>query len=889
MRCSVNGRPVDLAVRAEDTALDVLRGPLGLTGTKLACGAGTCGACTVLADEVPVCACLLPAADLDGRRITTIEAFAAADHPVQRAFMHEDALQCGYCTPGFVVQSIAFFDAWRASEGRRTPPPEAIAEACAGHLCRCGAYPNIRRAIARACAGDYDEAPAAPPPRHDAAAKVTGAAVYTVDVRLPGQLEGRILRAPLAHAEIARLDVSPAAASAGVVAAVDLTGGLTSVRYVGQELAAVAADDRERAREALACIEVSFRRLPPAIGLDAAARDAPRVYPSIFSHKVSESELPLVPTLWHGNLRGPTLLMSHHAVRAELRLHEAERAGGEDLVKGRWRSSSQSHTPLEPHACVAHWTGEDEVEVYVSTQACADLAIDIAERWGLRRDHVRVRCAFIGGAFGAKADLTMETVAAIELSRAARRPVRVVLGNDEELVAGGYRPGVAMDLSLHMQAGGAIDAIGLTARSDGGVAIGSTVASVARFAYPAAPKWLADYDVVSHAPPGKPFRGPGGPAAFWALEQAVDIAVRRHGLDAVAVRRANDPDPGTSALLDWVESIPAWTDRRQSPRGDRILRGVGLATGVWTAFVHSDTSVTVSAGPDGLVVSCACQDMGNGTRTVLARAVGDVFGVEPAAVDVRLGDSRLVRATMSSGSRTTASVAPAAESAAREVRDRVGRAAALRLGMDRPTIDRAGVGDGTSVEPWPTILAGADPVEVTMKRPRDPGGHVLPIALDGFLVGRARPVSAHVCEVEVDRRTGRVRVPRIWTGLSVGRIRVEPLARSQAIGGAVQGVSYALYEERRLDPVTGRTLTQSLDDHRLCGLADAPEVNVHFVSGDFESMAGGGVGLGELTTLAVAASIGNAVFDATGWRPTELPLRIERVLPALRALGIDER
>ena len=890
MKCTVNGRAVDVPVHAEDTAIDVLRGPLGLTGTKLACGAGTCGACTVLADSVPVCACLLPATDLESRQITTIETFAAGDHPIQRAFMAEDAMQCGYCTPGFVVQGIAFFDAWRAAEGRREPSADVIAGACAGHLCRCGAYPNIRRAIARACTGDYDAAPADAPPRHDAHAKVTGAAVYTVDVCLPGQLEGRILRAPVAHADITTLDLSGASALEGVGAVVSLTGGAPRVRYVGQEIAAVAADDRYVAAQAIGRITVTFDVHPAAIGLEAASRpDAPHVYASIFEDKVSQSELPVFPTLWRDNVRGPSFLMSHEVLRAEWALRSARRSVNPGFVKARWRSSSQSHTPLEPHACVAHWTSDDELDVYVSTQACSDLALDIADRWRLPRERVRVRCEFVGGAFGAKADLTMETIAAIELSRAARRPVRVALGNYEELVVGGYRPAVDVDLSLDMTANGVIDTISMTARTDGGVAIGSAVAAVARFAYPDVPKWLSDYDVVSHTPPARPFRGPGGPAAFWALEQAVDTAARRQALDPVLVRRANDSDSRTTALLDWVETIPTWRDRHTRSNDGRMLRGVGLAMGAWASFVHSDTSVTVSAGRNGLVVSCACQDMGTGSRTVLARTVADVFGVPPEAVDVRIGDSRLPRAATSSGSRTTVSVAPAADAAARELRDRLGVAAAVRLGLSHPAIGDSGLQDGDRLVPWSEILASADTIEVTLPRPRDPGGYVLPMALDGFLLGRARPVSAHVCEVEVDSRTGRIRVPRLWTGLVVGRVRVAPLARSQAIGGAVQGVSYALYEERRLDPVTGRTLTQSLDDHRLCGLADAPEVEVHFVPGDFDAIAGGGVGLGELSTLAVAASIGNAVFDATGWRPADLPLRIERVQGALRAHRMGDR
>jgi xanthine dehydrogenase YagR molybdenum-binding subunit len=146
----------------------------------------------------------------------------------------------------------------------------------------------------------------------------------------------------------------------------------------------------------------------------------------------------------------------------------------------------------------------------------------------------------------------------------------------------------------------------------------------------------------------------------------------------------------------------------------------------------------------------------------------------------------------------------------------------------------------------------------------------------------------HVSEVEVDTWLGHVRVLRIWTGLGVGRVIVPTLARSQALGGAMQGVGFALYEERRLDPVSGCTLTVGFDEHRHCGIADGPDVDVHFVTEGFEHVAGGSVGLGELSGLAVAASIGNAVYHATGWRPLSLPLRPEHVLEGLSAHNLSD-
>src|ERR1700692_336281 len=192
--------------------------------------------------------------------------------------MAHDALQCGFCTPGFVVEAVAFCDAWRATKGTATPSREEIGATLSGHLCRCGAYDGIFRAVAEACAGRFDGDNIASP-RVEARDKVTGLAKYTVDIRHDGQLEGVILRSHAAHARIAELDLAPALAMAGVVAAVSLLGDDRMVRYVGEPIAAVAAKNRKTAIAAVTAIKITSERLPSVIGLDAARKpDAPAVF-----------------------------------------------------------------------------------------------------------------------------------------------------------------------------------------------------------------------------------------------------------------------------------------------------------------------------------------------------------------------------------------------------------------------------------------------------------------------------------------------------------------------------------------------------------------------------------------------------------------------------------
>ena len=340
-KVAVNGRLEALPEDAEVLLVDFVRGSLGLTGTKLACGSGVCGACTLLLDGAPIVSCLMPAKAVAGKSITTIEGIGAAHlHPVQRAFMAGDALQCGFCTPGFIVEAVAFHDQWRREKGGLAPSTAEIGAALAGHLCRCGAYANILLAVAEACVGRFDgEATASP--RLEARDKVTGAAQYTVDVRHEGQLEGLILRARVAHARIDALDLRPALRLPGVAAAISLLDEDRIVRYVGQQIAAVAAADRRTARAALAAVAVTYTPLPSAIGPDAARAPGAAIAFNSRGALANSSEGPILPVRWRGNLRGPSAAFSFRARRARRWVRAARRAADPYLVEGTFHTAVQ--------------------------------------------------------------------------------------------------------------------------------------------------------------------------------------------------------------------------------------------------------------------------------------------------------------------------------------------------------------------------------------------------------------------------------------------------------------------------------------------------------------------------------------------------------------------
>jgi xanthine dehydrogenase YagR molybdenum-binding subunit len=884
---TLNGRQV--LIEAGDLAplIDTLR-VQGMTGTKLVCGAGVCGACTVLVDGVPQVSCLTPCSSVAGKAVTTVEGLAGVGvglHPVQRAFMAHDALQCGFCTPGFVVEAAAFHDGWRKAHGQRVPSREEIAAALAGHLCRCGAYAAIYRAVADACAGKFD-ADIETSVRVDARQKVTGAAKYTVDIQLPDQLEGVIARTRIPHGGVTAIDLSAARAMPGVVAAVSLVKVGDIVRYNGSAVAAVAARDRATAEAARDAIKVTIAALPAASGAKAAgAETAPLVYPGFFDRPANASEGVVLPSRWKGNRRGPSAAFSLKPAEAKAAVAAARTKADPLLVEGRWTTEAQSHTCLEPHAAVASFSG-DRLTVYVSTQAISHMAGAIAKRFGIAEDKVEVIAEHVGGGFGSKLGVTTETIAAVELARAAKSPVRVAYDRHEELSVAGYRPGAEMQLALLPKASGELAAVSFTATADSGIAVNSAIATLARLMYTADAKYLADYDVVSHLPPGAPFRGPGGPVMAFALEQAVDAAAEKLAIDPIALRKRWDADANRQRLYAWAGASPLWQQR--SPSGaqtGRMRRGIGVAAASWLYWWQADSEIELAVVSGKLVVRSAVQDMGTGSRTLLATTLAHAFDLKTEDVVVEMGRSSLPHGPVSGGSRTTPTLVPQAMAAAEKLKMRLRRLAKGQLGDNQP---------------WRDVIAASADVAVRSGRPEDsatasagvvsplstvgPMGTVFDFILRKFVgvtTGRGSQGAVGIAEVEVDTGTGRTRLLRYTTGLAVGKPQVPRLAQAQVEGSIIQGLGYALYEGRQLDVATGSVLTTGLEDYRIPGIGDVPEMEIHFDEQGFEHVAGGGVGVGEIAGVPVAAAIANAIYNATGQRAMALPMRPDRILATL--------
>ena len=887
---TINGRVEKLPDDPEALLIDVVRDALDLTGTKLVCGAGVCGACTVLVDGAPVASCLMPARAAVGKAVTTVEGIGAKGlHPVQKAFMAHDALQCGFCTPGFIVEATAFHDRWRRSHGTAVPSRDEIGAALSGHLCRCSAYDSIFRAVADACAGRFDGDTLASP-RIEARDKVTGAAKYTVDIKQDGMLEGVVLRSQAAHARISDLDLAPALALPGVVAAVSLLGDDPIVRYVGAPIAALAARDRKTANDALAAIRFTSESLPSVIGLDAARKsDAPVVFERASRKRAANtSEGAPSPAPWKGNLRGPSAAFSHRAKKARSFLEAAREARDPLLFEATFRTGTQQHACLEPHACVARFDG-DRLTLYCSTQAVFHLTELIAKRTKMQRDKIRVIADHVGGGFGSKGSLGLETIAAIELARAAKAPVRIAYDRHEELSVTGHRPAAEMKIALLPSRQGDLKALSLTAYADTGAAVSSIIAALARLIYPAEAKALTDFDVISNLPPGAPFRGPGGPPMAFALEQAVDEAALRLNVDPIELRKRWDTDPNRRRLYEWASSLEVWRNRTTpASQTGRYRRGVGVASGYWLYLWQPGSKAELAVEGGRIVARTAIQDIGTGSRTVIANTIAHEFGLEPHEIDVRIGDSNLPEGPGSGGSRTTASVIPPMLLAAQKLK------AAIERHSKRPPMPGSNA-------PWRELIAASPDLKVSTVRPEDnkptAPGIRSPLKEVGFIgivfgwmmrrfsnmvIGAGVPSSVQVIEVEVDTWLGHVRVLSAQTGIAVGKLAAPVLARSQATGSVIQGIGYALYEAREVDPATGDILTGGMEDYRIPGIADTPPIEVHFDEAGFDHVLGGSVGIGEVATVPTSPAIANAICNATGIRLTEIPVRPDRLIAALK-------
>jgi len=734
----------------------------------------------------------------------------------------------------------------------------------------------------------------------------SGVERYAGDIRLDRMLLGGVLRSPLPHAEIKSIDTSQALAVPGVhavITAADLPadalyihhGGPLAdrpplardvVRFVGQEVAAVAAETEDALRSALAVIDVRYRRLAATTVLgDARRRSRP-----LHDRDTAESGLAVAMTRRWGDL-------------ARARAREAV------AVEARFSYPRIAHTCLEPNTTVARWDPEQErLELWTSTQAPYFVVKEVASALGLDQAQVVCREVAVGGGFGSKSKISEHEVVVAALARRAGRPVLLALTREEEFSTTKTRHRFEVGLRMSADEGGALCAVEATVDVENGAynhSGPSVLASGVRsFGTLYEPIGVAiDGRLIDTAiQPGGQFRGYGNPQVTFAIESLVDDLAGELGIDPVTfrLRNANRPDTTTlsgariktSRLAECIERAHTeigWvTKRRNRRRG----RGVGLAvamqgSGYYTYEGANRSEATVDVDEDGAVtVRFGGADPGTGQRTVLAQVAAEALGVDPGEVVVEMMDSETTPFDMGAwSSRGTQMGGQAVAAAAGRLADRIRELGRQKLGTEVSLCDGKVVADdggSTSLGDLVRTSSGAsdghlsvtaDYVVPDVEMPGRDKAHVNMSASYAF--------AAHAVEVDVDERTGEIHVIDYVAVHDCGAVINPILAEGQVIGGVVMGLGAALGEE--VIHEAGRIVNPAFVNYAVPRAADAPPVRVVLLDAHEPAGPHGAKSIGELPVVPPAPAVANAVFDAVGVRIRDLPITPDKVLGALRA------
>jgi CO/xanthine dehydrogenase Mo-binding subunit len=707
-----------------------------------------------------------------------------------------------------------------------------------------------------------------PTARIDGHARVAGRARYTVDVELPRMLHAAVLRSPIGRGRVRSLDLDAALAVPGVRAALGPHSPLTcstkapllarEPQYAGQPIAVVVADSPEAASGALAALGLDLEPQPHVVDPGEALRE------QRFTRDPSEES------------RGDV---------------DAAMAGADVRVEFEGETPAHVQTPLEPHAAVATWDGDD-LTVWVSTQGMFSARDELAEAFELRADRVRVITEFVGGGFGSKQGAGFEALLAAELARSTGRPVRLVNDRHAEQLDGGRRAATRQTVRLGARRDGtlvAVEADAVVSMGQGGFVFPVTVP--ARTLYRCDDVRTMTFPLKTNLRAQNAFRAPGVMEGVTVFEQAIDELATALELDPLEVRRRNHialdqasglPYSGKELLAcyDRAAELAGWSERdalRES-HADGLLRGMGCATQIWWGGGGPPAHATVRLDAEGHArVVTGVQDIGTGTLTAVALVAAEELGLAIDDVRVVGGDTAPnVYGPVAGGSMTTPSVLPAVRSAAGKVRKTL-----LGLASDVLEIaaeDLVVVGgrirshDGALDVPVTEVTEKLGDATIDGSGARGPNP-------DGY---RVHTFGCQIAQVAVDAAVGEVRVERIVAVHDVGRIVNPLLASSQVEGGVLQGMAFALSEELLVDPTNGAPVNGHLDDYKVPTIADVPEIVIDFPNvADVNLPNVGARGLGEPPIVPTAAAIANAFAHATGRRSKALPLTRARVLEAL--------
>ena len=902
----VNGQRAEVMSSGTRRLSRILRDDLGLTGTKVGCDAGDCGACTVLLDGEPVCACLVPAGQVAGCEITTVEGLATRSpllDRLQKSFLSHGAAQCGACTPGMLVAATALL------EKNSSLCESEVMDAIGGVLCRCTGYRKIVCAIQEAGAvrsleasPEAGSAVGARLVRLDGQKKVDGREIFGADETPAGAFGLRVVRSPYPRArfEFGNMDefVRAHPGIALILTAKDVPGtdcygviprfadqpvfAQKETRFRGEAVAAIVGEAVAVEILDLSTFPVTWQELPSIKSIDEAlAPDAPRIHES----------------------REHNVLVRGRVVRGDV---EAALSQADVVVEGEYETGFVEHAYIEPEAGFARRIG-DTIEIQACTQSPYMDRADIAKIMGLAPEKVRIIPTAVGGGFGSKLDLSVQpfiALAAWKLNRA----VRMVYSRTESMVSTTKRHPARMKLKAGATRNGKIVALDFSADFNTGAysSWGPTVAGRVPV-HASGPYYVPHYRALTRAVhtnivPAGAFRGFGVPQAAIAQEQLYDDLADKLGIDRLEFRILNTLENSLPTVTGQVlgegvgiracfEALrPRWTAGREATSAFNaaqkgpLRRGVGVA-GMWygcgNTSLPNPSTVRIGLKSDGrIALHQGAVDIGQGSNTIVTQICADAFGAPISHFDLISGDTAITPdCGKTSASRQTFVTGRAAHMAATKLREEILKlGGACKCGEVHFTdsgieVFEKGQSKLIDLSNMPLDLNGyVITVEATFDPPTAPldeNGQGTPYAVFGF--------GAHMAEIEVDTELGTVRVLKVIAAHDVGRAINPTLIEGQIEGGVAQGLGMALMEE--FFPGTG----ENLHDYLIPSAGDIPPIESILI--EYPSPIGpfGAKGIGEQAVIPTAPAILNAIHDATGVRIHRVPATPDRIRAALLA------
>lgn len=747
-----------------------------------------------------------------------------------------------------------------------------------------------------------------PTARGDAVDKVTGRARFAADIKLPGQLVAKVLRSPHARANLVSIDASEAERLPGVKAVVtrddfpdmevehaasgelmvnfrDVTRNMMArenVLYDGHPVAAVAAASEAIARRALKLIKVEYEVLPHVIDVvEAMKPDAPVLHEDQFTRGVDPA--PDRP--------------SNVAARLESKLGDIEKGFAEaDVIVERECSTKPVHQGyIEPQACVANYTEGGYAEVWTSTQGHFVFRAQIAKLLKMDMSRVKVIPTEIGGGFGGKNNVYLEPLA-VALSRKAKRPVRIVMDRDEVFRATGPTSGTNVKVKMGATRDGRITAAQAELNYQSGAYAGSSLplATITVFTrYDIENVLVVGHDVTTNRPKVAAYRAPGAPMVAFGVETVIDELAEKLGMDPVDIRLKNAAKEGTQThfgpklgpigFIQTLEKAKAHPQMREKLGPDQ---GRGIASGFWFTL-GAETSATLNIGEDGTATLIfGTVDVTGGSRAAFAMIVAEELGIPFEKVRTMSGDtSALGFNFMTAGSRGTAAGSMAAVKASRDAIARMCEIAARKWEVEPEQV----VWEDGKARPAGANVGDFEPMSVAeiVREAAWFGGSVAGHA--EINVAQGGPgFGTHIVDVEVDRKTGAVKVLRYTIVQDAGKAVYPEFIEGQFQGGAVQGIGFALNEEYIYNE-RGVLENPGFLDYRVPVASDVPFIDTEIVEAPNPDHPYGVRGIGEVPIIPPLAAISNAIYDAVGVRLRDHPMSPPKILKALKERAREER